>query len=89
MCVEAVHTCVVVCDDVGQVALEHDNRGREHARIQFPNIVNTEALRKGDAVFRYLPKKVAPADEMKAADRKLSHASSTAAGPTLAKKRKQ
>ena len=62
---------------------------REEEGVQFPRIVNTEPLKKGDAVVRYLPKKVAPADENKAADRKLHHASSTAMGPPLPKKRKQ
>ena len=62
---------------------------REEEGVQFPCIVNTEPLKKGDAVVRYLPKKVAPADENKAADRKLHHASSTAMGPPLPKKRKQ
>ena len=61
---------------------------REEEGVQFPCIVNTEPLKKGDAVVRYLPKKVTPADEKKTLDRKLNLASSTAMGPPPNKKRK-
>ena len=62
---------------------------RQEEEVQFPCIVNTEPLKKGDAVVRYLPKKVTPADANKALDRKLNHASSTAMGPPSHKKRKE
>ena len=56
---------------------------REEEGVQFPCIVNTEPLKKGDPIVRYFPKKVTPADEQKTSDRKL-----TAMGPPPNKKRK-
>ena len=62
---------------------------REEEGVQFPCIVNTEPLKKGDAVVRYLPRKVPVASADKTLDRKLSHASSTAMGPPSHKARKE